>query len=413
MTRPRLELAEVLRAHGEAYRLTHPVSDQQAKVMTRIMQCRTAALGGHIEACGKCAFTRIAYNSCRDRHCPKCQAAKQAAWVETRLERLLPVPYFHVVFTIPHALNPVALQNRTLLYNLLFQAASATLLTLAADPRRLGAQIGVTAILHTWGQNLLLHPHLHCVVTGGGLASHGLRWIEGGRRFFLPVKVLAALFRGKFLAGVKTLHRTGQLKLAGSVRDLNDAGCFRHWLSELYAQRWVVYAKRPFGGPEQVFRYLGRYTHRVAITNSRLLSMAGGRVAFEWKDYAQGHAKKVMSLEANEFIRRFLLHVLPRGFVRIRHYGLMASGNVSGKMAWCRAWLEAQQPRDGRPANATRPSWLDRIRQELAKAPRCPRCQRELIRTPFEATRVAELETFACGRPDGGDRVATAGCDTS
>jgi hypothetical protein len=391
MTRPRLELAEILRIHGEAYRLTQPISDQQAKIMARIMQCRTAALGGHIEACGRCAFTRIAYNSCRDRHCPKCQAAKQAAWVETRLERLLPVPYFHVVFTIPHALNPVALQNRTLLYHLLFQAASATLLTLAADPQRLGAQIGVTAILHTWSQNLLLHPHLHCVVTGGGLASHGLRWIDGGRRFFLPVKVLAALFRGKFLAGVKALHHAGRLKLAGSVRDLNDAGCFRHWLRELYAQRWVVYAKRPFGGPEQVFRYLGRYTHRVAI--------------------AQGHAKKVMSLEADEFIRRFLLHVLPKGFVRIRHYGLMASGNVSGKLAWCRAWLEARQPRDDRPA--TPPSWLDRIRQKLAEPLQCPRCQGDLIRIPFETTRAAEVETFSKGRPEAGDRVAAAYCDTS
>jgi len=413
MTRPRLELAEILRAHGEAYCQTHPISDHQAKVMTRIMQCRTAALGGHIEACGNCAFTRIAYNSCRDRHCPKCQVAKQAAWVETRLERLLPVPHFHVVFTIPHALNPVALQNRMLLYNLLFQAASATLLTLAADPRRLRAQIGVTAILHTWGQNLLLHPHLHCVVTGGGLASDGRRWIEGGRRFFLPVKVLAALFRGKFLAGVKGLHRTGQLKLAGSVKDLNDAGCFRHWLSALYAQRWVVYAKRPFGGPEQVFRYLGRYTHRVAITNSRLLAMTSGRVAFEWKDYAHGHAKKVMSLESDEFIRRFLLHVLPRGFVRIRHYGLMASGNVSGKLARCRAWLEAQQTRNGRPTDATRPSWLDCIRQDLAERPRCPRCQGGLIRIPFEAPRVAQTETFSYGRPEAANRVTTASCDTS
>jgi hypothetical protein len=411
MTRPRLELAEILRAHGETYRRTHPVSDQQSRVMTRIMKCRTAALGGHVEACGNCTFTRIAYNSCRDRHCPKCQAAKQAAWVEARLERLLPVPYFHVVFTIPHALNPVALQNRTLMYDLLFQAASATLLTLAADPRRLGAQIGITAILHTWGQNLLLHPHLHCVVTGGGLTSDGQRWIEGGRRFFLPVKVLAALFRGKFLAGVKALYHSGQLKLTGSVGDLNDAGCFRHWLSALYAQRWVVYAKRPFGGPEQVFRYLGRYTHRVAITNSRLLTMIGGRVAFEWKDYAHGHAKKVMSLEAGEFLRRFLLHVLPKGFVRIRHYGLMASGNVSGKLAWCRAWLEARQPGEEQPA--TRPSWLERIRQELAESPRCPLCQGELIRIPFEAPRVAKTDTVLHGRPEEGGRVATACCDTS
>jgi len=410
MNRPRLELAEILRAYGEAYRRTFLVSDQQTKVMNRILKCRTAALGGHVEACGNCAFARIAYNSCRDRHCPKCQVAKQAAWVETRLERLLPVPYFHVVFTIPHVLNPVALQNRMLLYNLLFHAASATLLTLAADRRRLGAQIGITAILHTWGQNLLLHPHLHCVVTGGGLASDGRRWIDGGRHFFLPVKVLAALFRGKFLAGVKSLYHSGLLKLAGSVADLNDAGCFRHWLSALYTQRWVVYAKRPFGGPEQVFRYLGRYTHRVAITNSRLLAMTNGRIAFEWKDYANGHAKKVMSLEADEFIRRFLLHVLPKGFVRIRHYGLTASGNVSGKRAKCRAWLEARQPRDERPS---RPNWLDQIFQKLAEPPRCPRCQGELIRMPFEALCVAPLVAVHYERPEESGRAAAAYCDTS
>lgn len=408
MVRPRLELAAILHAHGQEYRQNHSVSSQQAKVMTRIEQCRTAALGGHVDACSNCAFTRIAYNSCRDRHCPKCQAAKQAAWVETRLERLLPVPYFHVVFTLPHALNPVVLQNPTLLYDLLFHAASTTLLTLAADPRRLGAQIGFTAILHTWGQNLLLHPHLHCVVTGGGLALDGRRWIEGGRHFFLPVKVLAVLFRGKFLAGLKQLHQSGQLKLAGTVLDLNDAGCFRRWLSELYTQCWVVYAKPPFGGPQQVFHYLGRYTHRVAISNSRLVSMTAGHIHFQWRDYAHGNAKKVMQLEAGEFLRRFLLHILPKGFVRIRHYGLMASGNVSGKLSGCRELLDAK-PADAEQA-ASKPSaaWLDRVRQGLAQVSRCPLCQGRLIVTGFEPSRVVVFEKITCGRA-----VRMAWADTS
>lgn len=412
MVRPRLELADILRAHGQAYRQNHSVSTQQAKVMTRIEQCRTAALGGHVDACSNCDFTRIAYNSCRDRHCPKCQAARQAAWVETRLERLLPVPYFHVVFTLPHALNPVVLRNPTLLYDLLFHAASATLLTLATDPRRLGAQIGLTAILHTWGQNLLLHPHLHCVVTGGGLSRDGRRWVEGGRHFFLPVKVLAALFRGKFLAGLKQLYQTGQLKLTGSVMDLNDSGCFRRWLSELYAQRWVVYAKPPFGGPQQVFRYLGRYTHRVAISNSRLVSMTNDHVHFQWRDYAAGNTQKVMQLDAAEFVRRFLLHVLPKGFVRIRHYGLMASGNVSGKLARCRELLEGKNAVAVQVISKPDSAWLDGVRQERTQPARCPRCQGELIVTGFEQPRVAVF-TSVCGRRQGTEVTPRVTVDTS
>jgi hypothetical protein len=383
MTRSSLELADIVRAHGPAYRENHPLSPQQAKVLNRIATCRTAALGGHVERCAGCDFTRIAYNSCRDRHCPKCQAARQHAWVESRCERLLSVPYFHVVFTLPHQLNPLALQNPTAIYDLLFDAASATLRTLAADPRRLGAQIGVTAVLHTWGQNLLLHPHLHCVVTGGGLSPDGQRWVPGRERYFLPVAVMAKLFRGKFLAGLKKLHAAGTLKLAGTIVDLKDDGCFRRWLHDRYAAKWVVYAKAPFGGPEAVFRYLGRYTHRVAITNNRLRFMDDGHVTFTWKDYADGHRLKTMRLTAEEFLRRFLLHVLPRGFVRIRHYGLMAGGPAAAeKFARCRELLQAL--RHAAPAAPEPPPWLERLRAKLADPPRCPRCQGELHRFPWD-----------------------------
>src|SRR5215470_11054748 len=327
-TRPLLEVADILRAHGEAYAARHPVSALQAAVMRRLVACRTAALGGHVDACDRCGYTRVSYNSCRDRHCPKCQGVKRAAWLEARLERLLPVEYFHVVFTLPVALHPLVLHHPRRLYDLLFQAASQSLLTLAADPKWLGAQIGVTAILHTWGQNLLFHPHLHCVVTGGGLSPDGSRWIATRPGYFLPVKVLARLFRGKFLAGVKEAYDAGQLSLAGSVANLAKPEAFRRWLDALYRQDWVVYAKRPFGGAQQVFRYLGRYSHRVAIANSRLVSMEHDRVSFRWKDYADRHRTKVMTVSAEEFLRRVLLHVLPKGFVRIRHYGLLASVNV-------------------------------------------------------------------------------------
>src|SRR5262252_3311919 len=288
-TRPLLEVADILRAHGQAYAARHPVSALQAAVMRRLVACRTAALGGHIDACGRCGYTRVSYNSCRDRHCPKCQGVKRAAWLEARLERLLPVEHFHVVFTLPVALHPLVLHHPRRLYDLLFQAASQTLLTLAADPKRLGAQLGITAILHTWGQNLLFHPHLHCVVTGGGLSLDGQRWIAGKRHFFLPVRVVGKLFRGKFLAGLKKAYQAGQLTLTGSVLPLGDPRAFQQLLQQLYSNNWVVYAKRPFGGATQVFRYLGRYSHRVAIANSRLASMEHDRVSFRWKAYSDNH----------------------------------------------------------------------------------------------------------------------------
>jgi hypothetical protein len=372
-----LEVGDLLRAHGEAYRAQHPVTPEQSQVMQRLAACRTAALGGHVDACAGCGFTRISYNSCRDRHCPKCQAGKRAAWLETRLERLLPTGYFHVVFTLPDVLQPLMLHNQRRLYNLLFQAASATLLTLSADPHRLGAQIGVTAILLTWGQQLRFHPHLHCVVSGGGLSLDGQRWVAGQRKYFLPVKVLGKLFRGKFLAALKTMYQAGQLTLTGSVAHLNDPRTFGQLLDTLYGRKWVVYAKRPFGGPEQVFRYLGRYSHRVAISNSRLLSVDEDQVSFQWKDYADGHQTKVMRLSVDEFLRRFLLHVLPKGFVRIRHYGLLASVNVATKLPHCRQLLGQET----KPTQSSAKSWSDRVLEWTGQDPlRCPHCQGVLER---------------------------------
>jgi hypothetical protein len=385
LTRPLLEVADILRAHGEAYTAHHPVTALQAAVMRRLAACRTAALGGHVDACGRCGYTRVSYNSCRDRHCPKCQGVKRAAWLEARLERLLPVEHFHVVFTLPVALHPLVLHHPRRLYDLLFQAASQTLLTLAADGKRLGAQLGITAILHTWGQNLLFHPHLHCVVTGGGLSPDGSRWIATRPGYLLPVKVLARLFRGKFLAGVKEAYHAGGLSLAGSVAALAEPEAFRRWLDALYRQDWVVYAKPPLGGAKQVFRYLGRYSHRVAIANSRLLALEDGQVFFRWKDYADDQHTKVMRLTADEFIRRFLLHVLPKRFVRIRHYGLLAGRNVGTKLARCRQLLgvpEVEQPSER--------AGLDRLRQGTEKDPSCcPRCQGPLTRQPLEATTTA------------------------
>ena len=376
--RPTWQLGDILRTHGPAYAERHPASPEQAQVLRRLAACRTAALGGHIDACGACGFTRASYNSCRDRHCPKCQASKRAQWLEARLERLLPVPYFHIVFTVPDLLYPLMLHNQRRLYDLLFRTASAALLTLAADPSRLGAQIGITALLHTWGQNLLFHPHLHCVVTGGGLSPDRQHWLACKPHFFLPVKVLGKLFRGKFLAGLKEAYQAGLLSLDGSAATLADPKAFARLLDACYGRQWVVYAKPPFGGPERVFRYLGRYSHRVAISNSRLRGLDDTHVAFEWKDYADGHQTKVMRLTIDEFIRRFLLHVLPKGFVRIRHYGLLASINVATRLEQCRRLLDAT---DKPTAKRSTKTWLERVQEWTGQEPlRCPQCQGPLTR---------------------------------
>jgi hypothetical protein len=389
-----LEVADILRVYGPDYRSKHPVSPTQAGVMRRLAICRTAALGGHVDSCQGCGYARVSYNSCRDRHCPKCQGVKRAEWLERRLARLLPVEYFHVVFTLPAALNPIMLRNPTVLYELLFQAAAQTLLTLAADPKRLGAQIGITAILHTWGQNLLFHPHLHCVVTGGGLSSDGQTWVSTRPGYFLPVKVLSRLFRGKFLAGLRDAYHGGKLSCAGSTVGLSDPRAFRRWLDQRYREDWVVYAKPPFGGPENVFRYLGHYSHRVAIANSRLVSLQDGHVYFRWKDYADEDRVKIMGLTAEEFLRRFLLHVLPRRFVRIRHYGLLAGRNVATKLEHCRQLLKHSSNNTPSPAPK---HWAQWVVHWTGQDPfTCPRCQGELIRGPVDS----KLAFSECGRPE-------------
>lgn len=382
--RPHFEVADVVRAHGDDYRRAHPPSAAQQRVLRNIASCRTAALGGHVDECGdRCGFARISYNSCRDRHCPKCQGPQRAEWLSRRLERLLPVPYFHVVFTLPDELNPLALRNKAVVYKILFETASKTLVQLARDPKRLGADIGVTAVLHTWGQNLLLHPHLHCVVTGGGLSSDGWRWIAGRERYLLPVKVVGKLFRGKFLALLERAYKTGELDLAGSTAELADPIAWAGLRDRLYRKSWVVYAKPPFGGAEQVFRYLGRYTHRVAISNHRIVDVAEGKVSFTVKDYKDGARKKTMTLEAVEFLRRFLLHVLPKGFVRIRHYGLCASRNVNTKLVAARRLLEPDAPaQPAQPAASAEPTpWWERFREQTGiDMMTCPCCGGRLVR---------------------------------
>jgi hypothetical protein len=377
-TRPALRLGDILRRHGPASAARHPVSPEQSPVLRRLADCRTAALGGHLDTCPGCGYARASYNACRDRHGPTCQASKRAAWLEARLKRLLPAPYFHVAFTVPDLLYPLMLHNQRRLYHLLFQAASAALLGLSADRRRLGAQVGITALRHTWGQNLLFHPHRHGVVTGGGLSADGRHWVAGKRRFLLPVKVLGRLCRGQFLAGLRGAYQAGLLSLGGGAAGLADPQAFRRWLGACYGRDGVVYAKPPFGGPGHVFRYLGRYSHRVAIANSRLLSLGDAHVTFAWKDYADGQRPKVMRLAIDEFIRRFLLHVLPKGFVRIRHYGLLAGVNVGTKLECCRRLLGVtDQPREARPAR----TWVERVLGWTGQDPRYgPRCQGPLER---------------------------------
>ena len=383
--RPRFEVADVVRAYGEAYRQNHRPSAAQQRVLRNIAACRTAALGGHVDQCDGCGHARISYNSCRDRHCPKCQGPQRAAWLAQRLERLLPVPYFHVVFTIPHELNPIALRNKQRVYKILFDAASATLLQIAKDPKHLGAQLGITAVLHTWGQNLLLHPHLHCVVTGGGLSPDGARWVPTRKRYLLPVKILGRLFRGKFLAALHQAWHDGKLELTGSGAELADPVAWSTFKDRLYRKDWVVYAKPPFGGPEQVFRYLGRYTHRVAIANHRIVYLDDGKVTFTVKDYADNATPKQMTLGAVEFLRRFLLHVLPRRFVRIRHYGLCAARNVNTKLATAHRLLDPQTsakantPEPSEPR--TRTTWWERFAQHTGiDVMACPGCGGRLVR---------------------------------
>jgi hypothetical protein len=396
--RPRYEVADVVRLHGEDYRRAYAPSAAKERVLKNIAACRTEALGGHVDVCDSCATTRISYNSCRDRHCPKCQAPKRAKWLAERLQRLLPVPYFHVVFTLPDTLHALALGNKKRIYAILFEAASQTLLELSRNEKRLGAQIGVTAVLHTWGQNLQLHPHLHCVVTGGGLSADGTRWVTGRDDYFLPVKVLSRLFRGKFMAALQVARVKGLLDFAGSTAKLLEPNHWAAWRDALYRKEWVVYAKPPFGGPEQVFRYLGNYTHRVAISNHRIVSVGDGKVSFSVKDYKDDARKKILTLDAIEFLRRFLLHVLPKGLVRIRHYGLCSSSNATSKLALARRLLAPAAPAaTSPPAPAPRLSWWEQFRELTGIDMMACTCGGRLHRT--QRLTPNELRTHAARAP--------------
>ena len=341
-----LEVADVFRHFGADWRAKHAgrLSRDHLRVMGAIETCRTAALGGHAEACGDCGHLHISYHSCRNRHCPKCQGLERAEWLADRQAELLPVPYFHVVFTVPPAVAEIAFQNKAVVYDILFRATAETLRTIAAAPRHLGATLGFIAVLHTWGQALQHHPHLHCIVPGGGIALDGQRWIACRPGFFLPVRVLSSLFRRLFLKHLDAAFATGRLGFHSALADLQDPAAFARHLAPVRDADWVVYAKPPFGGPEQVLAYLGRYTHRVAIANSRLVAMENGTVSFRWKDYRHHDKVKVMTLEAGEFIRRFLLHVIPSGLHRIRHYGFLANGRRAANLSLVRQLLAMPPP---------------------------------------------------------------------
>lgn len=343
MDRPQLEVADIFREHGAQYRELHgsSMSRQQHRAMRAIEICRTATLGGHLERCDRCDHERPAYNSCRNRHCPKCQSLARAKWLEARMAELLPITYYHVVFTVTGEIASVAFQNQKIVYNILFRSASETLRTIAADPKHLGAEIGFQAILHTWGQNLLHHPHLHCVVPGGGLSPDHTQWISCRERFFLSVRVLSRMFRGKFLYYLKQAFDEGKLNFFEALKHLVDPQAFNNFLQRNRKPEWVVYAKRPLGGPTQVLDYLGRYTHRVAISNNRLLEFKDGKVTFQLKDYKNGNRKTTMTVGAHEFIRRFLIHVLPQGFSKLRYFGLLANRHRAKNLSLCRQLLHA------------------------------------------------------------------------
>jgi hypothetical protein len=372
VSRPALEVADIFRSHGPAWRKANAghVSLDQLKVMSAIESCRTAALGGHVARCEDCAYTSIAYNSCRNRHCPKCQGAAAKQWLAEREADLLPLPYYHVVFTLPAAIADIAYQNKAVIYDLLFKVSAETMTTIAADPKHLGARVGITSVLHTWGSALTHHPHVHMIVPGGGISLDGKSWISCRNGFFLPVRVLSRLFRRLFLEKLIAVHKAGHLKFFGGHVALADAQAFAAYLAPLRRAEWVVYAKRPFGGPQAVLAYLSRYTHRVAIANSRLICCDSSGVTFRWKDYrAEGRDRqKVMTLATDEFIRRFLIHVLPQGFHRIRHYGLFASGTRADNIAWARELLAVAKP-GGQPAASA----VDHSK------PACPCCGGRMI----------------------------------
>ncbi len=415
MARPSLEVADILRVHGAAYARAHAghLSLGQLKVMSAITACRTAALGGHVARCDDCGHVEIAYNSCRNRHCPKCQGAAARQWLAERQAELLPVAYYHVVFTLPAPIAAIAFQNKAAIYDLLFKAAAETLITIAADPKHLGARAGITAVLHTWGSAMTHHPHIHMIVPGGGLSPDGARWIACRPGFFLPVRVLSRLFRRLFLEGLAALHHAGRLAFSGDLAALAGKEAFAAALAPVRRSEWIVYAKRPFAGPEAVLAYLSRYTHRVAISNSRLLGFDGGNVTFRWKDYrSRGKASgrswiKSMSLSADEFIRRFLMHVLPSGFHRIRHYGLFANQRRAANITRLRQLIpaaeDAKQPRPDDGVTIQAPQTMTPDPSAAAALKACPCC----------AGRMRVIETFVRGATPRSFKTHCAGFDTS
>jgi len=374
-TPAQVEVADIFRQFGPAYRESHPLPIRMLKTMSAIERCRTAQLGGHVEQCDVCGHVRISYNSCRNRHCPKCQSLVKEKWLAARKRDLLPVEYFHIVFTIPDLLNPLALRNQRVVYDLLFKAASEALLALSKDPEHLGAEIGFISILHTWGQNLMDHPHLHCLVPGGGLSLDGQRWISSRGGFFIPVKVLSRLFRGKFLFYLKEAYRGGKLKFVGEIRSLSDTPKFQMMMDELYRQEWVTYCKPPFRSAQYVIEYLGRYTHRVAISNNRIVKVEQEKVTFRWRDYKDDNKNKQMTLEAFEFIRRFLLHILPNNFVKIRHYGLLSNRNRKTKLRRCREIFGVGSNREQQSSESV--GWEELLFELTGIDPRiCPCCKK-------------------------------------
>jgi hypothetical protein len=402
VARPVLEVADILRGHGPAWREVNAghVSLGQLKVMSAIENCRTAALGGHVERCEDCAHTVIAYNSCRNRHCPKCQGAAARTWLAEREAELLPVAYYHLVFTLPAQIADIAYQNKTVIYDILFKASAETLTTIAADPKHLGARIGITSVLHTWGSAMTHHPHVHMIVPGGGIALDGERWVPCRPGFFLPVRVLSRLFRRLFLEKLAAAHTAGLLHFFGNHALLDDAPAFAAYLAPLRRSEWIVYSKRPFGGPEAVLAYLSRYTHRVAIANSRLIAFDDNGVTFKWKDYRAEAAErcKIMTLAVDEFIRRFLIHVLPSGFHRIRHYGLFASGARAHNIAVARYLLAgAVEPGQNGDVND-----LDEA-EPIALSHPCPCCGGRMI----------VIETFERGRAPRASSINQIRIDTS
>jgi Putative transposase/Transposase zinc-binding domain len=377
MNRPKLEVADIFRRYGEAYRQQHDgsLSTAQRRVMTAIEVCRTAALGGHLERCDCCNYERPCYDSCGNRHCPKCQSLARAEWVGKRTAEVLPTHYFHVVFSVPEQIASIAYQNKAVIYGILFRATAETLTTIAADPKHLGAEIGFFAVLHSWGQNLLFHPHLHCVVPGGGISLDGNRWISCRPRFFLPVRVLSRLFRRLFLTYLEEAFDSGKLRFFSSLEALRDRQAFNRHLDPVRNSEWVVYAKPPFAGPRQVVDYVGRYTHRVAISNHRIVDIEGGEVKFTWRDYRDNNQQKTMTLSADQFIGRFLLHVLPSGFHRIRYYGFLANPHRKEKLEQCRQLLGMTPTRESSSDPATLEDYRDRYERLTGRSLReCPVC---------------------------------------